>query len=160
DAVMRGGFLKPETLAAMWKPHVTTKGELLPYAYGWFVEDYRGHRLIYHYGYYDSYSAVALLVPERGLVFVALANTGGVSGHNGIDAIEGNVFACTVLVKFVDSSLPCREQAAANVARWRTRNPPPPEMVSDPATLPRYAGVYRRLDGSEAQVQVDQGRLY
>src|SRR6185312_1225417 len=161
DAVMRGRLLKPATLKAMWTPHVTAKGERLPYAYGWFVEDYREHRLIYHYGYYPSYSAVALLVPERELVFVALSNGGALSGHNGIDRIEGNAFACAVLVQFVDAALPCAKLAAANVAKWKAQIPPPePEVKSDPAMLPRYSGTYRRPDGSPAKVLLDQRRLW
>jgi CubicO group peptidase (beta-lactamase class C family) len=162
DAVMRGKLLSRAAQKTMWTPHVTAKGEQLPYAYGWFVEDYRGHRLIYHYGYYDNaYSAVALIVPGRQLVFVGLSNGGALSGHNGIDRVEGNALACAVLVDFVDAALPCSELAAANVAKWKARFPPPePEMASDPATLPRYGGSYRRPAGDEAQVLIDQGRLW
>ncbi len=42
DAVMRGRLLRTETLATMWANVVTSSGERLPYAYGWFVEDYQG----------------------------------------------------------------------------------------------------------------------
>lgn len=162
DAVMRGRLLTPSTLRTMWTPAVTASGEQLPYAYGWFVEEYHGHRLIYHYGYYPSaYSAVALVVPERELVFVALSNGGALSGHNGIARIEGNVLACAVLIEFVDAALPCAETAAAKVAQWRAQIPPPaPEIASDPAVLQRYAGAYRRLDGSPAAVLFEQGRLW
>ena len=76
DAVMRGRFLNPTTMQRMWTNAVSSTGERFPYAYGWYVEDYRGHRLIYHYGYYDTYSAVLLIAPERELVFVALSNGG------------------------------------------------------------------------------------
>lgn len=161
DAVMRGRLLSPATMQTMWTNAASASGERFPYAFGWFVEEYHGHRLIYHYGYYDTYSAVALIVPERELVFVALSNWGALSGHNGIDAIEGNVFACTVLVTLVDLTLPCAERAAANVARWRARFPTPePEIASDPAVLPVYAGTYRLLSGREATVEVDEGRLW
>jgi CubicO group peptidase (beta-lactamase class C family) len=162
DAVMRRRLLGQATLAVMWTPAVTPSGERLPYAYGWFVKEYHGHRLIWHYGYYDNaYSALALIVPERELVFVALANGSGLSGHSGIGGIEGNVLACAVLVEFVDAALPCAEAAAANVARWRAQIPPARrEMTSDPADLKRYAGTYRRPAGGEATVFVDQGRLW
>ncbi len=160
DAVMRGRLLSQASMRTMWTNAVSSHGERFPYAYGWFVEDYHGHHLIYHYGYYDTFSAVALLVPERELVFVALSNGGALSGHNGIDAIEGNVFACAVLVQFVDATLPCAETAAAKVVSWRAHfAPPEPEIATDPAELPRYAGSYRRPDGTPAQVVADQGRL-
>jgi hypothetical protein len=135
----------------MWTPHVTAKGEQLPYAYGWFVEDYRGHRLIYHYGYYDNaYSAVALIVPERQLVFVGLSNGGALSGHNGIDRVEGNALACAVLVDFVDAALPCSALAAANVAKWKARFPLPGRNGIRSARC-RYGGSYRRPAGDEAR---------
>jgi CubicO group peptidase (beta-lactamase class C family) len=162
DAVMRGRLLRPATLAAMWTPAVAPSGERLAYAYGWFVGEYQGHRVIYHYGYYpDAWSAVALIVPERELVFVALANGHGLNAGNGIGAVEGHVMACAVLRAFVDAALPCAEASAANVARWRAQVPPPqPEIASDPATLPRYAGVYRRPNGGEASVLIDRDRLW
>ena len=162
DAVMRGRLLRPATLEAMWTPAVTSDGKKLPYAKGWFVEDYGGHRLIWHYGYYpDAYSALALIVPERELVFVALANGGGLSAHNGADAIAGNATACAVLIALVDPALPCGEVAAANVARWRSGIAPPlPEIASDPAILRRYVGSYRRPNGGVAKVEIDQGRLW
>lgn len=162
DAVMRGRFLKPATLKAMWTPAVTSKGEVLRYAKGWFSEVYHGHRLIYHYGLYsNAYSAVLLIVPERELVFVALSNGGALSAHNGIDPIEGNALACDVLVHFVDAKLPCKATAAASVAKWLAQIPPaPPEIASDPATLARYAGPYRRLQGDVGMVLLDQGRLW
>ena len=162
DAVMRGRLLGPATLAAMWTPAVTSRGERLSYAYGWFVEEYHGHRVIYHYGYYpNAWSAVALIVPERELVFVALANGHGVNAGNGIGAIEGHVMACAVLRAFVDAALPCAEASAANAARWRAQvTPPLPEIASDPTMLPRYAGVYRRPSGGEGSVLVDRGRLW
>ena len=162
DAVMRGRFLNQATLDAMWTAPVTSSGERLPYAYGWFVKEYHGHRVIYHYGYYpNAYSAVALIVPERELVFVALANGSGLNAGNGIGPIEGHVMACAVLIEFVDAALPCKEMAAANAARWRSQFAAPRnEMASEPAMLSQYAGSYRRPNGEAAKVFVDQGRLW
>jgi CubicO group peptidase (beta-lactamase class C family) len=162
DAVMAGRLLSPASRAAMWRPAAGVDGAPLPYAYGWFVRTYGGHRLIYHYGYYDNaWSAVALIVPERRLVFVALSNGAGLSGHSGIGPIEGNALACAVLVQFVDPRLDCAREAAANVARWRAHySPPLPEVASDPAALAHYAGPYRRPNGATAHVVVERGRLW
>lgn len=162
DAVMRGRFLKRATLDAMWTAPLLASGEPSPYAYGWFVKDYHGHRLVNHYGYYPSaYSAVALVVPERELVFVALSNGGALSGHNGIGGIEGNAVACEVLIAFVDAELPCRETAAASVAKWRSElKPPRKEMAPDVAAFSDYVGSYKRDDGSAARVFVDRGQLW
>ena len=162
DAVMRGRLLKPATLAKMWNAPVLGTGETSPYAYGWFVEEYRGHRIIYHYGYYPSaYSAVMMMVPDRDLVFVAIANGHSVNAGNGIDPIEGHVMACAVLVNFVDSAAPCMEKAAANVAKWRsTDQATRPVVTSDPAVLADYAGSYRRSEGFPIKVFVKDGKLW
>lgn len=162
DAVMRGRLLSRATVDAMWTAPVTSRGERLRYAYGWYVGEYRGHRLIYHYGYYpNAYSALTLIVPQRELVFVALSNGHGLHAGNGIDPIEGHVLACAVLREFVDSAMPCAEAAQANATRWRAEMPPAqPEIASDPARLPIFAGVYRRYDGAEVSVLREQGRLW
>jgi hypothetical protein len=162
DAVMRGRFLKPATLKALWTAPVLANGKRSLYAKGWFSEIYHGHRLIYHYGLYsDAYSAVMLIVPERQLVFVALSNGGALSAHNGIDPIEGNALACDVLLHFVDAKLPCKTTAAAAVARWRSQIPPPRhEIKSDPAELLQYVGQYDRSWSTPATVVLEGGWLY
>jgi CubicO group peptidase (beta-lactamase class C family) len=162
DAVLRGRLVEAPTLEAMWTPAVTSSGERLPYAYGWFVEEYEGHRLIHHYGYYDSaYSALVLIVPEEEIVFVALANAGGLAGHNQIVGVEGNVVACAVLRELVDATLPCAEAAAGHVETWRSQFPPaPPEIAVDPATLPRYTGTFALPSGGTGDVVVEQDRLW
>jgi CubicO group peptidase (beta-lactamase class C family) len=162
DAVMSGRLLKPETLARMWTAPVLAKGERSPYAYGWFVEDYGGHRIIYHYGYYpNAYSAVMMMVPDRELVFVAIANGHSVNAGNGIDPIEGHVMACAVLVNFVDPALPCAEKAAANVAKWRSLTQVARhQMAPDPAAWADVVGSYRRSDGVPAKVFIQNGKLW
>jgi len=162
DGVMRGKLLKPETLAKMWTAPVLGKGETSPYANGWFVEDYRGHRIIYHYGYYPSaYSAVMMMVPDKELVFVAIANGHSVNAGNGIDPIEGHVMACAVLMNFVDPAAPCAQKAAANVAKWRSIDQATrPVIKPDPAVLADYAGNYRRSDGFPIKVFTKDGKLW
>jgi CubicO group peptidase (beta-lactamase class C family) len=162
DAVMRGRFLNQATLDAMWTLPVNSRGEQLGYAYGWFSEEYQGHRVIYHYGYYpNAWSAVMMIVPERELVFVALSNGHGLNAGNGIGPIEGHVMACAVLREFVDAAAPCAEAAQANATRWRAQLPAAePEVAIDPAQLPRYAGTYRRPSGLPVQVVVADGRLW
>lgn len=162
DAVMRGRLLKPETLAKMWTAPILKTGEASPYAYGWFVEDYGGRRIVYHYGYYpNAYSAVMMMVPDRELVFVAIANGHSVNAGNGIDPIEGHVMACAVLVSFVDPATPCAEKAAANVAKWRSLTQVKrPQVAPDPANWAEVAGSYRRSDGVAAKVFIKDGKLW
>lgn len=44
------------------------------YGLGWFVRDYRGHRLVYHAGNIDGFSALVTLLPRDQLGIVGLAN--------------------------------------------------------------------------------------
>jgi len=47
------------------------------YALGWFVEPYRGHRLLHHGGNIDGFSALVSFMPDDGLGFVILTNKNG-----------------------------------------------------------------------------------
>jgi len=44
-----------------------------------FVDNNEGVKIIWHYGYWDSYSALFMKIPERELSFVILANTNRLS---------------------------------------------------------------------------------
>lgn len=77
-------LLKPDTLDLMFTPAVTSRGRRLPYALGWFVQEYRGVRLVWHYGWWVGDSALIIKVPERKLTFVVLANSDGLSREFGV----------------------------------------------------------------------------
>jgi len=47
------------------------------YALGWFVDTYRGHRLIHHGGNIDGFSAQVAFLPQDGIGVVALTNMNG-----------------------------------------------------------------------------------
>ncbi len=54
----------------------STRGETLPYGLGWFVEDYLGEHLVWHYGLVSGYSSLLIRVPVRGLALIVLADSG------------------------------------------------------------------------------------
>jgi len=72
-------LLRRETRDRAWTPTLTPAGAALPYGLGWFVTDYRGVKVVWHYGYWTANSSLIVKVPERGLTFVVLANTDGLS---------------------------------------------------------------------------------
>jgi uncharacterized protein (TIGR03437 family) len=75
-AIDRHLLLKPETQELAWQPAVTSKGEALPYALGWYSQKTAGRRLIWHYGNFPgAYSSLYLKVPERKLSLLLLANS-------------------------------------------------------------------------------------
>ena len=81
DAALDSGLLlQPETLAAAWSPTAARDGTASPMGLGWFVQSYRGQRVVWHFGYVpNAYSSLVLKVPEKNLTFILLANSDGLS---------------------------------------------------------------------------------
>lgn len=77
-------LLNPETTDLMFSPAVTANGKRLPYALGWFVQEHRGVRLVWHYGWWVGDSSLIIKVPESKLTFVLLANSDGLSREFGL----------------------------------------------------------------------------
>ena len=77
-------------------PSRTSSGEVLPHGLGWFVQEYRGHKLVWHSGWWeDAYSALYLKVPEKGVTIILLANSEGLWWDNPLDKaiVERSKFA-------------------------------------------------------------------
>jgi CubicO group peptidase (beta-lactamase class C family) len=80
DLLGSGVLLADETLAAAWSPAAGRGGVASPMGLGWFVNNYRGERVVWHFGYVQNgYSSLILKVPSRGLTFIILANGDGLS---------------------------------------------------------------------------------
>jgi CubicO group peptidase (beta-lactamase class C family) len=87
DAVL----LRPETLSVAWSPASFT-GTPLPTGLGWFVQNYQGERIIWHFSHIaNAYSAVILKMPARKLTLIMLANSDGLS--TGANLEQGDVTA-------------------------------------------------------------------
>lgn len=93
----------------MWTPTKNTDGKALPYAYGWFAQNWRGHRLVWHGGWWpDAYAGLLLKAPDDGLALIALGNTDGL--HHEVNSltsaqIEKNPLALRFLELFVAEQL-------------------------------------------------------
>ena len=80
-------FWSKEQSAEMWKPQVITQSSAGPtdempwrpvmagYALGWFVQDYRGRRLVHHSGGLSGQITQTALLPEQGIGLVVYSNT-------------------------------------------------------------------------------------
>jgi CubicO group peptidase (beta-lactamase class C family) len=79
DAALDAGLLlQPETLAAAWSPASDRIGAGSPMGLGWFVQFYRGERVVWHFGYVpNAYSSLILKLPARNVTFILLANSDG-----------------------------------------------------------------------------------
>jgi CubicO group peptidase (beta-lactamase class C family) len=78
-AIDQNRFLSKETQALAFTPFVSTKGEPLPYGLGWFAQNYKGMKMLWHYGYWQANSSFILKIPEKNITFIAMANTDNLS---------------------------------------------------------------------------------
>ena len=99
-------LLKPETLKQAWTPFLSNAGQPLPYGLGFYVTDYRGERLVWHYGHWGTgFSALYLKVPARHLTLIALTNSEALADHQyqvGED-VTNDIVACDFINTFVPS---------------------------------------------------------
>jgi CubicO group peptidase (beta-lactamase class C family) len=73
-------LLLEDTLNAAWTPAMTNGGASVPFGLGWFVQSYRGERVVWHFGYIpNAYSALILKLPARHTTFILLANSDALS---------------------------------------------------------------------------------
>ena len=88
-ALDRGAILPPELRDRMWAPPTDADGRPASYAHGWWVQQWRGQKLVWHGGWWpDAYAGLLLKVPERGLTLVAIGNTDGLHWGNRLQVAE------------------------------------------------------------------------
>lgn len=105
QALDAGSLASPAVMERLTAPPLDRDGRPLPYAYGWYVQDYRGERLVWHAGWDDEAGTSSLLlrVPSRGLALILLANGEGIHWGNPLDraAVEQSPYARAFLDHFV-----------------------------------------------------------
>lgn len=84
---------------ALFTPARSTRGEALPYGLGWFVQNYLGHALVWHFGQEDSYASLFLRVPDRKLTLIVLANSNAMS--DAFRLLDGNAAHSLVALDFM-----------------------------------------------------------
>jgi CubicO group peptidase (beta-lactamase class C family) len=73
-------FLGPVTKDLMLSPTIEIDGPDKTYGLGWYVQTHEGVRLEWHGGEWNAQSALILRARQRGLTFLAVANTRRMSG--------------------------------------------------------------------------------
>jgi CubicO group peptidase (beta-lactamase class C family) len=128
-------FITKETQEKAWTPFVANNGQNLPHGMGWFVEQYRGVRLIWHYGNWGSgFSALYLKIPAQRLTLVLIANSEGLSDAFYYTGTMNSPFGCSFLRLFLSEAaigqpLPAPNWAVENsefnadLARLRKQSP-------------------------------------
>lgn len=103
-AVDRHVFLSPTMQQRAWTPFLSNAGKPLPGGLGWFATDYRGERLVWHFGHWGTgYSAMYLKIPARHLTVVMLANSEALADHHYQvgEEITHNIMGCDFIDTFV-----------------------------------------------------------
>ncbi|MBX3102790.1 MAG: beta-lactamase family protein [Bacteroidetes bacterium] len=103
-ALDMGALVPREQLQQMWTPARNQKGEALPYGLGWFVQEYEGIKVVYHFGVWGGCSSLLLKVPERKLTCILLANNERLSSlfdFLGEQGVAASPFALAFLHTFV-----------------------------------------------------------
>lgn len=98
-AIDQNKFLTKETQQLAFTPAVSTKGGELPYGLGWFTQNYKGTKLLWHYGYWTGNSSFILKVPERNLTFIIMANSDNLSRPT--DLGSGDALSSAVSMAFL-----------------------------------------------------------
>ena len=75
-----------------------TKGEAILTA-GWFTQNYKGTKLLWHYGYWTGNSSFILKVPERNITFIIMANSDNLSRPT--DLGSGDALSSVVSMAFL-----------------------------------------------------------
>lgn len=88
-ALDEGRILPPTLREQMWTPPIDADDRPAPYAYGWWVQKWRGQRIVWHGGLWpDAYAGLLLKVPDKGLTLVALGNTDGLKWPTRLNVAE------------------------------------------------------------------------
>jgi CubicO group peptidase (beta-lactamase class C family) len=100
-AMDRDIIISKESKETMYTPTISTRGKTLPYGLGWFVQEYKGIKMIWHYGHAPkAYSSLILKIPEKELTMILLANSDGAS--RGFNLGSGNVLNSPFALLFIN----------------------------------------------------------
>ncbi len=104
-ALDRDELISAESRAGMMTPTTLNSGDTAPYGLGWYVQEFAGHTLVWHSGWWEeAYSALYLKIPALNMSLILLANSEGIWWGNPLDgaAVEGSAFARAFLAAFAD----------------------------------------------------------
>lgn len=164
-------LLTPGSLLVMWTPHsiatatgpagaLRAESHFLLYGLGWFLQDYRGEKVVQHGGNIDGMSALVAMLPERELGVVVLTN---MNGSVLPAAVVNEVFDAFLGVDDHDWAVEAKEvsdiarQAGTqSLAQQRSTRI---EGTSPSLPLDAYAGTYRHDFYGEFTVERENDAL-
>jgi hypothetical protein len=155
-AIDQNKFLTKETQQLAFTPAVSTKGKSLPYGLGWFTQDYKGTKMLWHYGYWTGNSSFILKVPEQNITFIIMANSDNLSRPTDLGA--GNALTSAVSMAFLKTFIfPQKFGQSIPEISW---NAPVTELKNrlNSAAAKPYADVYRTDLVTKVRIYQSVGR--
>ncbi|HEX5602551.1 MAG TPA: serine hydrolase [Pyrinomonadaceae bacterium] len=155
-AIDQNKFLTKETQQLAFTPAVSTKGESLPYGLGWFTQNYKGIKLLWHYGYWTGNSSFILKVPEQNMTFIIMANSDNLSRPTDLGA--GDALSSPVGMAFLKTFIfPSKFGETIPEISWSA---PPTELKNQLNAIAAkpYADVYRKELVTTVRVYQSVGR--
>lgn len=107
-AIDRNLFIAAPTKQLAFTAAVSPSGAPFPYGLGWFVQNYAGTSIVWHYGLWTANSSLIIKAPDRGLTFIVLANSDGLSNAFNLGAgdLLSSPMAREFIRAFVESNTP------------------------------------------------------
>ncbi len=135
--------------------------QLSCYGLGWFIECFRGHKIIHHGGMIDGFSALVSFMPEENTGMVILTNL--TSRYPFVSAIQYEVYDRLLGYEGKDWSREIKEQLAqaAAAAAKKPENHTPPCSRDAEASYPLkdYSGKYENPGYGTATIEENGDRL-
>jgi len=103
NALLSNALLAPATRNAAWT-HAVAGDRPLPTGLGWFVQNYHGEPVVWQFGMTrGGHSSLIVKAPNRGLTFIALANSDGLNAPFGLESgdVTTSIFANLFLRLFL-----------------------------------------------------------
>jgi CubicO group peptidase (beta-lactamase class C family)/pimeloyl-ACP methyl ester carboxylesterase len=152
-------------LAETHRPHMAISDPVMTrvlqasvYGQGWFISQYRGHRLVEHQGGIDGFAALVSLLPEERIGVVVLTNT---QVNMLTYLVSRNISDRLLGLEIVDRDQEYAELLAYVKQAWGSpaQTPSPLPGTSPSRSLSVYAGIYEHPAFGPIKVTLDQDHL-
>jgi CubicO group peptidase (beta-lactamase class C family) len=139
---------------------VHSQSHFMNYGMGWFLQDYRGRKIVHHGGNIDGMSALVAMMPEEKLGLVILTNMNGTSIPTAIMYRVFDAFLQAPQKDWSGDILKIVKAAEAQAAAVEKKTEADRVKGTSPSLeLKKYAGTYTNEMYGEAKVTEQNGKL-
>ena len=103
-ALKKGDLLHRDSIwQAAWTAPLGANGRPLPHGLGWFVQSYNGELVVWQFGSGNASASMVVMIPNRGLTLILLANSAGLT--KGFNLTAGDVSVSPFAKAFLNTFL-------------------------------------------------------